>query len=228
MKLSARALLVAAGSALLLSATAADAQVRRLQMDLNDLSYQFMNAAGAPAAFPGTTATGTFQLFEQLPTPSILNGILIRTGAASNPFVSQSFTGGLSDLAINISLVNGLVTGGSVLVDLNGGPGGGGDRYTANIIPGGSVQDSVVPQPGAFTIDSLTAGGHFSDNNFAGVAISDFSGSALTGDFLSFRILPSAQGNGFADVDLFVNNIPSPGAAALLALGGLAAFRRRR
>src|SRR5437773_2533315 len=81
-----------------------------------------------------------------------------------------------------------------------------GARYTASIIAGGSVQNSVVPQPGSFTIDSLTAAGHFSDNNLAGVAIADFSGSALTGDFLNFKIFPSAQGNGFADVDLFVNN----------------------
>jgi hypothetical protein len=227
MKLSARALLVTAGSAVLLCATAADAQQRRLQFDINNLSYQFLNSVGAPAAFPGTTATGTFQIVDQLPT-SILNGILIRTGAASNPFVSQSFTGGLSDVAININLAAGLVTGGSVLIDLNGGPAAG-DRYTANIIAGGSVQDSVVPVPGSFTIDSLTAGGHFSDNNLAGVAIADFfPSSVLTGDFLAFRINPNAQGNGFADVDLFVNNVPTPGPAALLALGGVLAFRRRR
>jgi hypothetical protein len=228
MKLSARALFVAVGSATLLCATAANAQDRRLQFDLNSLAFQFLNSAGAPSAFPGTTATGTFQLFDQLPTPTTLNGILIRTGGVGNPFVSQSFTGGLTHLAININLVNGAVTGGSVLIDLNGGPPGG-DSYTATIAAGGSVQNSVVPQPGSFTIESLTGSGHFSDANLAGISIPDFfPSSSLTGDFLSFKITPNAQGAGFADTDLFVNNIPAPGSASLLGLGGILAFRRRR
>jgi hypothetical protein len=212
---------------MLLCAQSASAQARRLQMDLNDLSYQFRNVAGAPAPFPGTTATGTFQLLDQAPS-SILNGVLIRTGGSPNPYIDQPFTGSMTDVVININLLNGAVTGGSILVDLNGGPSSGGDRYSASILAGGSVQNSLVPQPGAFTIESTTGSGSFSDNSFAGVAVADFSGSALTGDFLNFKILPSAQGSGFADVDLWVNNIPAPGAAGLLAMAGCLAARRRR
>lgn len=215
-----------AGAAVLCASAGALAQQRTLQFDLNNLGYQFHDSTGATAPFPGTTATGTFELFETTPI-SVLAGILIRTGPPGNPFLGQSFTGGITNVAINIALSNGLVTGGSVLIDLNGGPGTG-DRYSAAIIPGGSVQNSVVPQPGAFTIDSLTASGAFSDNNLAGVPIPDFfPSSALTGNFLAFKILPDPTGAGFADVDDFVNNVPAPGCAGLLVIGVIASRRRR-
>jgi len=57
----------------LLCAQAANAQSRRLQMDLNDLTYQFFNVAGAPAPSQAPPPRGTFQLADQLPT-TILNG----------------------------------------------------------------------------------------------------------------------------------------------------------
>jgi hypothetical protein len=205
------------------------AQDRRMQFDLNGLAYQAFNSAGAPSAFGGTTHTGSIQFTEQIP-PSVLLAIKMRTGGAGNPFINQSFTGGLSDLAFNINLVGGNVTGGTVLMDVNGGPGGGGDRYTASILAGGSVQPFVG---GGFTIDSLTASGHFSDNNFAGVPIADFFAAQntpgfLTGDFLAFSINPSPSGSGNADIDLFVNNVPAPAGLGLLGGVTLLAVRRRR
>ena len=56
---SIRGVVCAAGAALLAGATTVNAQQRTLQFDLNDLAYQFMNAGGAAAPFPGVTATGS-------------------------------------------------------------------------------------------------------------------------------------------------------------------------
>lgn len=220
---------LAAGCAALLLATGVMAQERRMQFDLNGLAYQSYNSAGAPSAFGGTTHTGSIQFVEQIP-PSVLLAIKMRTGGPGNPFINQSFTGSLSDALFNLTLAGGIVTGGSVLVDVNGGPGAGGDRYTATILPGGTVQPFVG---GGFTIDSLTGSGHFSDNNYAGVAIADFFAAQstpgfLTGDFLAFSINPSPNGSGNADIDLFVNNVPAPAGLGLLGGMTLLAARRRR
>jgi uncharacterized protein (TIGR03382 family) len=210
-----------AAAGLALPAAPASAQVRMMQMDINALSFQAMGAAG-PTAFGGLTHTGSLVLQETLPT-TILQDIAIQTGGIGNPFLSQSFTGGLTDALFTINLNNGNVTGGSLMVHV------GSDMYTANIAPGGSVTTYVG---GGFKIDALTLGGMFTDNNFAGVPIADFfaaqGGGGLPGSFLNFRIIPNASGAGNADIDLFVSNIPAPGTAALLAMGGLVAFRRRR
>jgi hypothetical protein len=93
----------------------------------------------------------------------------------------------------------------------------------------GAVQPFVG---GGFTIEGLTTGGHFSDGTFGTVDISDFfagqQGGGLNGSFLSFRINPDATGTGFADVDAFVSNVPTPGTVGCLAVGALVALPRRK
>lgn len=212
----------AAVAGLALSATSASAQLRMLQMDVNNLGFQAMNGAGAPAPFGGLTHTGSLVLQETLPT-SVLNDIAIQTGGIGNPFVPQAFTGSLGDVMITINLSNGSVTGGSMMVH------SGADMYMANIAPGGSVTTFVG---GGFKVDALTSSGMFSGPSFSGVNIADFfaaqAGSGLPGSFLNFRIIPDAQGAGLSDIDIFVSNVPTPGSLALLGMGAAVAVRRRR
>lgn len=203
------------------------AQVRTLQFDLNNLAFQAQNSAGAPAPFGGLTHTGSLVFSDALPTSELV-GILIRTGAG--PFVSQPGSPwNLTDASVTINLSNGSVTGGNFSLDINGGPGSGGDRYTAAIGAAGNVSTFVG---GGFQVEGLTSSGAFSDGTFGSINISDFfgaqGGSFLTGSFLAFRIVPDGNGAGFADVDAFVSNVPAPGSVAVLGATMLFATRRRR
>ena len=215
----------AALTAVFLCAQAGLAQSRVLQFDLNNLGFQAYNVLGAPAPFGGLTHTGALDLFDSLPTTQLL-AVLISTGGG--PFQNQpGAPWNLTDCVLNINLSNGNVTGGSFSVDINGGPGGGGDRYSASIGAAGSVSTYVG---GGFKIEGLTLAGSFSDASFGPVNVSDFfSGSPnLQGSFLTFRIQPDANGAGFADTDAFVSNVPAPGSMACLAAAVFVACRRRR
>jgi uncharacterized protein (TIGR03382 family) len=216
-----RAFLLLALAGVAMAAAPAAAQVRMLQMDINGLAFQARNSAGAPAPFGGLSHTGSLVLQNQDPT-SLLADIAIQTGG-SGPFVPQPFSGTLGTTLVTINLNNGNVTGGSMMVHV------GSDMYSTNINPVGNVATYVG---GGFQIEGLTSGGMFSGPSFATVPIADFfanqGGGGLPGAFLNFRIQPNTSGAGFADLDLFVSNIPAPGAMALLGLGGLAASRRRR
>ena len=215
-------------TAVVLFAQVSLAQSRTLQWDLNNLAFQAMNAAGAPAPFGGVTHTGSLVLQEQLPTTELL-AILIST--AGGPFQNQpGAPWNLTDALLSINLNNGNVTGGTFRVDLNGGPGSGGDRYSAVIGAGGSVSTFVG---GGFKVEGLTMNGQFSDATYGSVNVADFFASQgtppfLQGSFLTFRVQPNANGAGFADTDAFVTNVPSPGSMACLAAAAFVARRRRR
>ena len=197
---------------------------RSFQFDLNNFAYLSLNAAGGQVPFGGTTHTGSLALSDALPITQLVSvGV---SGGPGQPYTTQPGAPWvLTDAALNINLVNGNVTGGNFLVDINGGPGAGGDRYTANIGVGGAVTTFVG---GGFKVEGLTVSGHFSDATWGTVAIPDFSGSALLGSFLGFRIVPNANGAGFCDVDAFVNAVPTPGSIACMLAGGLFIARRRR
>ncbi len=219
----------AAGIAAVLICTQAGlAQSRTLQFDLNNLAFQAYDAGGQPSPFNGLTHTGSLDLSD-LAATSQLVAILIST--AGGPFVGQP--GGpwnLTDCVLDINLVNGNVTGGNFLVDINGGPGAGGDRYAATVGAVGSVSTYVG---GGFKIEGLSMAGHFSDSVFGTVNVSDFFASQSTspflqGSFLTFRIQPSPGGKGFADTDAFVTNAPAPGPIACLIAAACVVRRRRR
>src|SRR5690349_12345010 len=97
-----RSLITIVAGAAGLSITAGAFAQRTLQFDINNLGYQFHDPSGAPAPFPGLTATGTFALFDSVPTTT-LAGILIRNGGPGNPFVTQSYTGSMTDVQISIN-----------------------------------------------------------------------------------------------------------------------------
>lgn len=211
----------AAVTAVALCTQAGLAQTRMLQFDLNNLHLQARDGSGANSAFGGLSHTGSVVLTEMVP-PSELAALGISTNGG--PFIIQGGPWTLASVNITINLSSGNVTGGTFNVAVTGG-----DSYTANIGNVGSVAPFVG---GGFTIEGLTNGGHFSDATFGTVNISDFfnaqSGSGLNGSLLSFRINPDASGAGFADVDAFVSNVPTPGTISCLAAAALVAIPRRR
>jgi hypothetical protein len=217
----------AVGVALLACSSLSVAQQRALQFDINNLGFQAFNSAGQSSAFGGLTHSGRLDLFEEVSLSELLS-VSLRVG--NGPYqIQPSFTGTLTNLAMSIVLTGGDVTGGSLTFDVNGGPGSGGDRYSATIGVGGEVTNYVG---GGFKVEGLTFAGAFSDANFSGVPIADFfaaqGGAFLPGDFITFKIMPNASGAGNADTDIFVTNVPTPGSIACLGLAGLVCTRRRR
>jgi MYXO-CTERM domain-containing protein len=198
---------------------------RTMQFDVNGLDFQARNSAGAPAPFGGVTHTGSFVLNDVIP-PSLLVDLAIRA-APGAPFLAQP-SQNMTDFTMVINLSSGNVTGGTLSIDINGGPSGGGDRYSASLSAAGGVEPFVG---GGFMIEGLSTTGMFSDALFGPIDIADFveaeGGAGLNGSFLAFRINPDATGAGNADIDAFVT-APTPGAAVCLGLGGLVALRRRR
>lgn len=217
-----------AATAMCVFATAGLAQQRTLQFDINNLGFQAFNAGGQASAFGGLSHTGRLDLFESASISELLS-VSVRVG--TGPFqIQPSFSGTLTDMAMSILLSSGNVTGGTLSFDVNGGPGLGGDRYTASFSAAGNVTTYIG---GGFKVEGLSFSGAFSDANFAGVPIADFfaaqGGTFLNGDFIAFKIQPNANGAGQADTDIFVTNVPSGGTIACLGLGGvLCAGRRRR
>jgi len=215
-------------AAALMCAQSGLAQTRVMQFDMNNLAFQARNGQGAPAAFGGLSHTGSIVFSEQLPTSELVS-VLMRAGAG--PFVPQPGTPwALSTSTLTITLNNGVVTGGSMNLEIDGGPSLGGDSYSASINPGGTVNTFVG---GGFTIEGLASDGLFSDTSFGPVGVADFVSAQtgapfLNGSFLAFRIQPNANGAGYADIDAFVSNIPAPGSLALLGVGMIFGARRRR
>lgn len=215
----------AVSAALLVFASTGMAQSRTLQFDVNNLGFQAFNQLGQSSAFGGLTHSGRLDLFEDLPLSELLS-VSIRNG--TGPFTVQPFVGSLTNMAMSLLLTNGAVTGGSIVLDVNNGPGVG-DRYTASIGAAGIVTNYIG---GGFKVEGLTLSGSFSDDNFGGVAIADFfatqGGTQNQGNFIGFKIQPDASGAGHADTDIFVTAIPGPGSMGCLAAAGLVAIRRRR
>jgi hypothetical protein len=217
--LTAAAIAGVAGLAMQASALAQ----RSLQFDVNVAPVSAKNAAGAGTAL-SLGFTGTVQL-GFLSGSTKLEGIFALVPGIGGTSTVQPYTGTLTDFLISVNLSGGNVTGGTLKIDSNGGSSGGGDTYSATLGSGGSLSAFVG---GGFILQGLTQAGSFSDSNYQGVNVSDFSGNALTGAFLSFRLAPNAQGVGFADAEVFVNNIPTPASLSLLGVAGAVMTRRRR
>ena len=200
---------------------------RTLQFDVNHLAFQAYDGQGVASPFAGTTHTGRLDLFEETSLSELLS-LSIRNGV--NPFIVQnSYTGTLTDMAMSISLSGGNVTGGTLTLDVNGGPSIGGERYTATFSAAGNVTTYVG---GGFKLEGLSFGGNFNDANFSGVPIADFfaaqGGPFLSGDFIAFKVQPTGTGSGHADTDIRVTTVPTQGAVACFALAGLTCAKRRR
>jgi len=196
-----------------------------MQIDMNDMSFQSLDEAGAPAPFGGESHTGAVEITFN--AQSQIKAVLIKD-QPFGPFVPQDdFNGILTDITYTISLDAGLVTGGSFAVDVDGGEGGGGDTYEGLIGASGHVDGTQT----GFSIDGISLSGAFSDPDFGGVDATDWFaaqgvGDNLEGSFLAFKINPDEAGAGISDVDAFVV-VPAP-AGAIVLLAGLVGARRRR
>jgi hypothetical protein len=196
---------------------------RSLQFDINVASVLAKDNTSTGSAL-SLGFSGTVQLgFTSGQTK--LEGIFSLVPGIGGTSTVQPYTGTLTDFLLTVNLTSGNVTGGSLKIDSNGGSGAGGDTYSATIGAGGSLSAFVG---GGFILQGLSQTGSFSDSNFQGVDVSDFSGNSLTGAFLSFRLAPNAKGMGFADAEVFVNNVPTPASLSLLGAAGMVMGRRRR
>jgi hypothetical protein len=208
---------LAAAAVIALAGTTASAQ-RSIQFDLNYLPFQVVDDNGNNAPFGGVNHTGS--IIYDVDAGSLFAGVFIKD--PPNPYQKQnSFSETLGDVDIIIDLLNGVPTGGSVLVELDNG-----DSFTADITGGAKVEPFVG---GGWKVDVLTSNGGFSDADWGGVPVADFfaAGNTLAGSFLAFKINPEADGSGEGDIDLF-HTVPAPGSIACIALAGLVALRRRR
>jgi hypothetical protein len=194
-----------------------------LHLDVNGVTTQARNTAGAAAPFTGINHSGSITFGFQA-------GVSALVAMESQPFIggpatNLGFTGSLTNFTGTINLTNGTVTGGSMRADVNSG-----DFYQTSITPGsGTVQTFAG---GGFTIQGLTFNGQFQDATFGNVNISQWFGFPANGSFLQFNFNPNANGASNADVDIFVQAIPLPpaalsGMATLTGLGLLGAARRR-
>jgi hypothetical protein len=185
-----------------------------IQKDLNDLPFQVKDASGNNSAFSGVNHTGSVVFGHDAFSRFI--GVFIQA-SPTDPFVKQNgFTGALADSAMTVVLSNGLVTGGSMSVQLANG-----DTFTA-VLSGGKVNASVL----GFSIDITTMVNAFSDADFSGVNVSAWMNSGSHGSALAFKISPSKSGFGYGDVDIFT--VPAPASAGLLAIAPFVLSRRRR
>lgn len=221
------------GMAAMASSAAAGVPLERwVQFDINAAPIQARDGEGAAVPFNGATHTGALEFTSNAAT--LLNAVSVSNNGFGSFIPEPAFTGSLTTFRLLVNLVNGNVTGGEIIIDVDGGlPTG--DRYSARVAAGGGVSPFVG---GGFILQALTDTGRFSDGNFAGVDVTDFfagqpgqgqgQASFLPGAFLSFQIRPDAQGAGTADLDVYVAAIPAPGSAALLGVGLVVASRRRR
>lgn len=204
-----------ATAGLVVALAGAASAANQLQIDVNALTGQATDAGGNAGAFGGLTHTGSILLSGD--SSSTLAGILF--DGANQPIAAGQF----QSFAGTINLVNGGVTGGSLMLALVNG-----DTFNASII-GGVGQVSIQAGQG-FSIDGLLTSALFNASTFAGVDITPwYSEQPLKGSFLNFTFGPDANGTDLnTDIDIFVV-IPSPlaGGMAGAALMGLAARRRR-
>jgi hypothetical protein len=199
------------------TATAVANAAQTLQFDLNSFATQARDTAGVNSPFGGLTHSGSiaFSLGS-----GYLNAVSVSNGG---PFVNQNFSGTLTGLSGQINLSNGQVTGGNLLITVNGGS----DTYATNIANVGQISTYVG---GGFKIEGLTVNGAFSDALFGNVDVSAWFNEVLAGSFLQFNFNPDATGAAAADMDVFVSVVPLPPAsfAGMATLCGLFVWRRSR
>lgn len=218
--------MLAAGAALI-AGSSAMADVT-LQIDINAVEIGVKDGSGAASGFSGLTHSGSIDFAMSAFSDINEIGVQVNNGA----FVDAGFSGSLSDFSGSLTLSNGVVTGGSLNIEIDSG-----DTYTALVAANsGVVQNAATP--GGFVIDGLTWNGKFSDAMFGNVDVSDWYdvqdlGQNLNGSFLHFNFSPDAQtGAGYGDVDAFVV-VPLPpaglaGAGMLAGIAGIGYVRRRR
>lgn len=209
----------------LLAGAAANA-APTLQLDVNGFRIQAVDSLGNPVAFGGLGHTGAIN-FSYSTGNTTLAGVYAQS-TTNGPFVNQNFVGSLTDFTGTVLLSGGVITGGNVLVTVNGGA----DTYATTIQGGSGAVANYIG--GGFKIEGLTSAGAFSDAAFGNVDVTPWfaaqGAGGLAGSFLQFNFDPNAQGTGFSDMDLFVDIVPVPPALAtgMATMLGAVVIRRIR
>jgi hypothetical protein len=194
-----------------------------LQMDINSFNMQARSSDEGAGPWGGIHHTGSIFFSKGDGALQALLSMDEIGGASTN----LGFAGVMDAFSGRVDLQDGQVTGGQLSVHLSSG-----DTYATNITPGvGRVSNFVG---GGFTLDAITAGGLFSDSQFANVDVSPWQGAqgnaGLPGSFLQFKFKPNSDGFSTSDMDLFVDAVPLPPAAwtGLATLGVVGVGRRLR
>lgn len=213
----------------LIAGTAASADMHKtLQLDINGIGLQARDGAGAATPFGGLGHSGALD-FSFAPGVTNLLGVFIQQGMS--PPVNQGFNGHLTNFDGVINLHNGAVTGGHLMVTVNGV-----DTFTAQVSPGiGQVTPFVG---GGYKVEGLTYDGFFSGPMFGNVDVSTWFNiqpilGGHPGSFLSFNFDPGPTGAAYADMDVFIEVIPLPpaawmGLATMVGFAGVRYARRRQ
>jgi hypothetical protein len=188
-----------------------------LQFDVNSIGIQATNSGGTNTPFGGLTHTGAV-VFSLKPSTR-LEGVSVES-VPSGPWIDQGFSGSISNFTGSVLLNNGIVTGGSITLAVNGGT----DSYSASIVPNAGHVKTYVG--GGFIVQGLTFQGAFSDNQFGNVNVAQWfaHNGALLGSFLQFNFNPDATGAGFSDMDIFVDSVVPLPPAAWAGIGMLASI----
>lgn len=210
-----------------------------LDYDVNNLKAVATDAGGGFSGF-SDTFSGTLTLSEVAGTSEVDAFDIIRgaswdqsTGTATGGTTTSQDIGtwALVDFDVTMTFVGGALTAGTIDFEISHGFGAN-DTYSADLFDLTGRAAIVDLGGGTFNIKVGTENGTFSDSDFGGVDISDWTGSngELFGSVLEFQFVPGSDGiDENADIELLVV-IPAPHAAlwGLAGLGGMAFFRRRR
>lgn len=200
--------------------------IHELQLDINSLTIQATNLAGANSAFGELTHTG--KLIFTMDVDSTI--ALSIDGAAQSSF-NASFYG----LSGAITFVNGVSQGGSMTVKVQN-TDTSIDTYSFDIAAGSSLKKPYGTSSFllfGFQLDADTQHGFFNDANYGGTNIAPFYAGqnplGLEGAFFQLKYVPDARGySNNADVDILTiaetASVPLPSSAAAgLGLAGLLA-----
>jgi len=188
-----------------------------LRFDIQQVDYALNGDGALSEGFTGTISLsfGAFAVLNSVEGGDDTEG----------PFGFAGDGGALSAFAARITLDGGFVTGGSIdfANDL-------GDSLSIDLDEGGRIRETAALTP-TFSIDGIFSNARFDseDQLFGDVSLSKFYSDAgplsdlLIGDLLLHQI----RAGGTLDAEILVT-VPTPGAAAIIGLGGLVMSRRRR
>lgn len=188
-----------------------------LRFDVQQIDYSLTGDESLSEAFTGTISLsfGSFAVLNSVDGGDDTEG----------PFGFAGDGGALSSFSARIDLAGGFVIGGSIDFANDAG-----DSLSIDLDEGGQIREVEALGP-TFAIDGIFSNAQFdSDDHFFGdVSLSKFYSDAgplsdlLIGDLL----LQQIRAGGTLDAEILVT-VPTPGAAAIMGLGGLAMSRRRR
>lgn len=180
-----------------------------------------------PAPFTGSVVIGNSFTFQGLPTPGQTFLNVNETGVYPGPVYTGFGTGVPATWTGVINVQNGFATSGSYTITLGGAFAG--QTFTASVTP--RTAAFVASGVNTWSLQGLAEAGSFSSATYGGVNVAPwFAGSPnLLGSFILNGSNAQATPAGLYSINAVATAvIPTPGAAALMGIGGLVLAGRRR